>query len=157
MNTVTGANTNTNTNMTQFLTESTIPIRLSCLSLSNWPIVVSLLYLYENRKFYCATQNTSKIAKYLKIHPRCGFEIAGDSLPYRGVRGYGIANILEGRGEETLRILLQKYFKGKQTSRLHKLLLSKNHLENEVAIEITPVRMFEWDYRQRMSDLTQLG
>ncbi len=153
MNTVTSANANTNTNMTQFLIDSAIPIRLSCLSLSNWPIVISLLYLYEDRKFYCATQNSSKIIKYLQIHPRCGFEVASDSIPYRGVRGYGIASILEGRGEETLRILLQKYFKGKQTSRLHKLLLSKNHLENEVAIEITPVKMFEWNYRERMSDL----
>jgi nitroimidazol reductase NimA-like FMN-containing flavoprotein (pyridoxamine 5'-phosphate oxidase superfamily) len=149
-------NTVTSASMIQFLIDSTIPIRLSCLSLSNWPVVVSLLYFYENKKFYCATQNTSKIVKYIQKHPRCGFEVARDSLPYRGVRGYGIANILEGQGEEILRVLLEKYFKGKQTSRLHQSLLSKNHLDNEVAIEVTPVRLFEWDYRVRMSDLKQL-
>ena len=49
-------------------------------------------------------------------------------------------------------MLVQKYFKGKETSRLYKLLLSEKHLQNEVAIEIEPVRMYEWDYKERMSD-----
>jgi hypothetical protein len=52
-------------------------------------------------------------------------------------------------------VLLQKYFKGRETSKLHKLLLSEKHLQNEVAleiIEITSNRMFEWDYKARMSD-----
>ncbi len=137
--------------MAQFLIDSVIPIRLSCLSSSNWPIVVSLWYVYYNEKFYCATQNTSKIISYLKHSPKCGFEIAGDHFPYRGVRGYGNASILHDKGEEILRMLLEKYFKGKETSALYKLLLSEKHLQNEVAIEIVPVRTFEWNFKKRMS------
>jgi hypothetical protein len=49
-------------------------------------------------------------------------------------------------------MLVQKYIKGKETSRLYKLLLSETHLQNEVAIEIEPVSMYEWDYKERMSD-----
>ncbi|HZC50355.1 MAG TPA: pyridoxamine 5'-phosphate oxidase family protein [Nitrososphaeraceae archaeon] len=139
------------------LTNSKIPIRLACMSISDWPIVVSLWYTYLNEKVYCATQNTAKVVKYLKKNPKCGFEIAGDSFPYRGVRGYGKASIVENKGEEILRMLIQKYLMGKETTisslKLYKLLLSKEHLQNEVAIEIIPAAMFKWDYKKRMIDI----
>jgi nitroimidazol reductase NimA-like FMN-containing flavoprotein (pyridoxamine 5'-phosphate oxidase superfamily) len=139
------------------LTNSKIPIRLACISISDWPIVVSLWYTYLNGKVYCATQNTAKVVKYLRKNPKCGFEIAGDSFPYRGIRGYGKASILENKGEEILRMLIQKYLTGKETTisslKLYKLLLSKKHLQNEVAIEIIPAAMFKWDYKKRMIDI----
>jgi len=125
---------------------------LACLSTSDYPTVVSLWYVYIGNKFYCATQNKAKIVRYLRCSPKCGFEIAGDRFPYRGIRGYGNASILKDRGEDILRMLVQKYLKGKETSRLYKLLLSKKHLQNEVVIEIEPVSMYEWDYKERMSD-----
>jgi nitroimidazol reductase NimA-like FMN-containing flavoprotein (pyridoxamine 5'-phosphate oxidase superfamily) len=139
------------------LTNSKIPIRLACMSISDWPIVVSLWYTYLNEKVYCTTQNTAKVVKYLRKNPKCGFEIAGDSFPYRGVRGYGKASIVENKGEEILRMLIQKYLTGKETTisslKLYKLLLSKEHLQNEVAIEIIPAAMFKWNYKKRMIDI----
>lgn len=141
-------------NTIQYLIDSDIPIRLACLSTSNYPIVVSLWYVYIDEKFYCATQNKAKIIRYLRCSPKCGFEIAGDRFPYHGIRGYGNASILKDRGEDILRMLLQKYFKGKEKSRLYKLLLSEKHLQNEVAIEIEPFTIFEWDYKERMTDST---
>ena len=139
------------------LTNSKIPLRLACISISDWPIVVSLWYTYLNERVYCATQNTAKVVKYLRKNPKCGFEIAGDSFPYRGIRGYGKASILENKGEEILRMLIQKYLTGKETTisslKLYKLLLSKEHLQNEVAIEIIPAAMFKWDYKKRMIDI----
>jgi nitroimidazol reductase NimA-like FMN-containing flavoprotein (pyridoxamine 5'-phosphate oxidase superfamily) len=139
------------------LTNSKIPIRLACMSISDWPIVISLWFAYLNEKVYCATQNTSKVVKYLRKNPKCGFEIAGDSFPYRGVRGYGKASIVENKGEEILRMLIQKYLTGKETTisslKLYKLLLSKEHLQNEVAIEIIPSAIFKWDYKKRMIDI----
>lgn len=141
----------------EFLTNSKIPIRLACMSISDWPIVVSLWYTYMNEKVYCATQNTAKVVKYLRKNPKCGFEIAGDSFPYRGVRGYGKASIVENKGQEILRMLIQKYLTGKEATisslKLYKLLLSKEHLQNEVAIEIIPSAMFKWDYKKRMIDI----
>jgi nitroimidazol reductase NimA-like FMN-containing flavoprotein (pyridoxamine 5'-phosphate oxidase superfamily) len=138
--------------MIQFLIDSDLPIRLACLSMSDWPAIVSLWYVYTDEKIYCATQSTAKIIRYLRRSPKCGFEIAGNRFPYRGIRGYGNASILKEKGENILRVLLQKYFKGRETSKLHKLLLSEKHLQNEVALEIIPNRMFEWDYKARMSD-----
>ena len=137
--------------MVDYLTASAIPIRISCISTENWPIIISLWYVYMNKKLYCATQNTSRIIKYLRHSPKCGFEVSEDHFPYRGIRGYGNTLILQDKGEYILRILLEKYLKEKESSKIYKLLLSEKHLKNEVAIEITPFRMFEWDFRDRMS------
>ena len=137
--------------MIDYLTISDIPIRISCISTENWPIVISLWYIYMDKKFYCATQNTSKIIKYLRYSPKCGFEVSEDHLPYRGIRGYGNILILQDKGEYILRILLKKYLKGKGSSKIYNLLLSEKHLQNEVAIEITPFRISEWDFKERMS------
>jgi nitroimidazol reductase NimA-like FMN-containing flavoprotein (pyridoxamine 5'-phosphate oxidase superfamily) len=60
--------------MIQYLIDSDIPIRLACLSTSDWPAVVSLWYVYSGEKFYCATQNTAKIVKYLRCSPKCGLQ-----------------------------------------------------------------------------------
>jgi nitroimidazol reductase NimA-like FMN-containing flavoprotein (pyridoxamine 5'-phosphate oxidase superfamily) len=141
----------------ELLTNSKIPIRLACRSITDWPIVVSLWYTYLNEKIYCATQNTAKVVKYLRRDPKCGFEIAGDSFPYRGVRGYGKASIIEDKGEEILRMLMQKYLTVKEitisSSKLNELLLSKEHLQSEVAIEVIPAALFKWDYKKRMIDI----
>jgi hypothetical protein len=104
-----------------------------------------------NGKIYCATQTTSKVVKYLNTYSKCGFEVSENNFPYRGVRGYGIASMLKDKGEYILRILLEKYLKGKESTNIYQLLLSERHLQNEVAIEITPFRMFEWDFKERMS------
>ena len=139
--------------MLKFIEEVHIPIRLSYISESGYPLIVSLMYIYMDEKFFCATQETSKVVKSLKINSRCGFEIARDSPPYLGVRGYGKVTIIENLGEKVLRMLLQRYFEGKESSQLYKFLLSENHLKTEVAIEIHPIRIFEWDYSSRMKDI----
>ncbi|MGA9170607.1 MAG: hypothetical protein WBZ20_10745 [Nitrososphaeraceae archaeon] len=115
--------------------DSDLPIRLACLSMSDWPAVVSLWYVYTDEKIYCATQSTAKIIRYLRRSPKCGFEIAGNRFPYRGIRGYGNASILKEKGENILRVLLQKYFKGRETSKLHKLLLSEKHLKMKLHLK----------------------
>lgn len=102
---------------------------------------------------YCATQSKAKIIRHLRRSSKCGFEIAGDSFRYRGIGCYGNSSISKEKGENILRMLIQKYFKGREISKLHKLLLSEKHLQNEVAVEIAQNRMSEWDDKARMSDL----
>ena len=68
--------------MMRFLKEINIPIRLSCISESDYPIVISLMYIYFDEKFFCATQNNSKIIGYLKRNSKCGFEIAGEDKKF---------------------------------------------------------------------------
>jgi hypothetical protein len=46
----------------------------------------------------------------------------------------GNSSISKEKGENILRRLIQKYFKGREISKLRQLLLSEKHLQSEVAV-----------------------
>jgi len=102
------------------------------------------------KKNSCATQKNAVILKYLSKNSKCGFEVAGDLPPYRGVRGWGHAKLNETRGSEILHILIKKYLKDEK-SRLADFLLRR--AENEIAIEIKPSSVFHYDYSNRMNGI----
>jgi nitroimidazol reductase NimA-like FMN-containing flavoprotein (pyridoxamine 5'-phosphate oxidase superfamily) len=135
--------------ITSYLQQMRIPLRLASVTNTGWPLVISLWYLYENGRFYCATQKTAKIVAHLAGEPRCAFEIAADEPPYRGVRGQGKAVIIPERGAEILSRLLERYLQD-ATSTLAQWLLARS--QQEVAIEIEPVALTSWDYTARMRD-----
>lgn len=137
-------------NVNDFLTKECVPIRLACITIANWPIVISLWYAYMEGKFFCATQKNAAILKYFSKNSKCGFEVAGDLPPYRGVRGWGHVKLNETRGSEILHILIKKYLKDEK-SQLADFLLRR--AENEVAIEIKPLSLFHYDYSNRMDGI----
>ena len=126
-----------------------IPLRFSCISNTGWPVTLSLWYLYKDEKIYCATQKDAKIIQYLEKNPKCAFEVAPDLPPYRGVRGQGTVTIREDIAIHTLESLIDRYI-GNRDSPLANFLLS--HKNSEVAIEISPMKLFTWDYSNRMKD-----
>jgi hypothetical protein len=130
-----------------YLNAARIPLRLACGTLSGWPMVVSLWYLYQDGKLYCASQNSSKVVAYLQNDHRCAFEIAADLPPYCGIRGQAMARIEEARGVEILGKLLDRYLGGIDNALARKL-LSKG--QNEVAIVLKPVQIYTWDFSKRM-------
>ncbi|MGE0827344.1 MAG: pyridoxamine 5'-phosphate oxidase family protein [Candidatus Binatia bacterium] len=132
-----------------FLQQLCIPIRLASVTATGWPVVLSLWYLYENGRFYCATQKTAKIVAHLKREPRCAFEVAGDQPPYRGVRGQGKARVTSNGGAELLERLLKRYLNSTD-SPLATSLLARS--ADEVIIEIEPVAVSTWDFTDRMRD-----
>jgi hypothetical protein len=132
-----------------YLSEIRIPLRLSCLTVSGWPSVLSLWYLYREGNLYCATQETAKVVSYLRHDPRCAFEIAADQPPYCGVRGQGMAVLDVRLGSEILQQLLTRYL-GSTDSPLAQRLLAQSQLE--VAIIIQPIKVFTWNYASRMKD-----
>ena len=129
-----------------------IPIRIAFVDCNNEPKVISLWYVCINGKIFCATQKSAKIVKHLKENPICGFEIAADSPPYKGLRGKGIVKILENNGKKILRILMDKYLDDKE-SKLSQFL--KDNSKTEVAIEITPKKIINYDYSQRMEGIAK--
>lgn len=133
----------------RYLSEIKIPIRLACITDTGWPLVTSLWFVFMNQKLYCATQKTAKVIEFFSQNPRCGFEIASDQPPYLGVRGKGRVKLSEVMGPKILRILMDRYDIRKDST-LGKFLLS--NLKNEIAIEIEPIRIFVWDYSDRMKD-----
>jgi len=111
------------------------------------PAVISLWYVCNDGKIYCASQKTARIVSYLKKNPLSGFEIAADKPPYKGMRGEGTARILNDTGAYVLDLLIEKYL-GEKESTLSKFL--RNNSKMEVAIEITPQKIFHYDYSKRM-------
>ena len=133
------------------ISDTKIPIRLAYTNNDGIPSVLSLWFVQIDEKIYCATQKSAKIVQYLKKNPVCGFEIAADKPPYKGVRGNGSAKIIDNMGKDVLEILMKKYL-GEKESGLSKFLKKNSH--NEVAIEITPQNLFYYDYSARMKDVS---
>lgn len=133
--------------MERYLHETLIPMRLSCITGSGWPVVLSLWYLYRDGLLYCATQESAYVVTCLRREPRCAFEIAADEPPYCGVRGQGIATIDKTLGAEILHALLDRYLGGRNNDLAARLLAQS---ADEVAIIIEPVRLFTWNYTIRM-------
>lgn len=135
----------------EFLDGIKIPLRLACTTESGWPIVLSLWFVYRDGRLYCATQESARVVEYLKNDPRCGFEIAEDRPPYCGVRGQAKARIHKDIGVAILEKLLLRYL-GSLENPLAQKLLSRE--DTEVAIELEPIQVFKWDFRQRMERIS---
>lgn len=133
-----------------FLRETRIPMRVACNGGSGHPVLASLWFAPIEGRLWCATQRSASVATILARDPRCSFEISLESPPYRGVRGPGIATFHDDRGEEVLRMLMQRYLGG-TNSRLASILLKR--VDTETAIEIEPQALVSWDYQDRMGDL----
>jgi len=136
-------------NLKEYLNQSLIPLRLSGTTKSGWPFVMSLWYVYLNEKIYLATVKTAKVVDYLSNNPKCAFEIASDTPPYCGIRGQATAKVIESKGDEILKILLNRYLGGLNSPLARELM---NRRVPEVAIELTPVKVYQWDYSMRMSN-----
>jgi len=134
------------------LEEQRIPIRIGCISTNGYPCVLSLWFSIIDGRIYCATKKNAKIVGYLEKNPACGFEIASDKPPYRGIRGNGICNIKPEDGKNILSLLIRKYL-GQKNHKLEKFLLDNS--DKEVALEIITNKVFQYDYTSRMENANQ--
>ena len=136
-------------NLKEYLDKSLIPLRISGTTNSGWPFVMSLWYVYLDEKIYLATRKTAKVVEYLTNNPKCAFEIASDTPPYCGIRGKATARIIESKGDDTLKILINRYLGGDNNPLAQRLM---NQPVPEVAIELTPLSVYQWNYSERMND-----
>jgi nitroimidazol reductase NimA-like FMN-containing flavoprotein (pyridoxamine 5'-phosphate oxidase superfamily) len=134
----------------EYLAQVRIPIRLASITAGGWPALISLWYLYQDGLLYCATQESAKIIRYIEQNNRVAFEVAADDPPYCGVRGQARARIDDQLGAEILEMLLERYLGGTKNE-LAKNLLAKK--DTEVAIVLEPMRIYTWNFRQRMKDI----
>jgi hypothetical protein len=133
----------------EFLQHTRVPLRLACNGASGHPVIASLWFAALGDTMWCATQRTASLVSRLREDRRCAFEVAPETAPYRGVRGQGFAELHDERGEEILRLLIDRYLDDK-TSRFARWLLSRARQETAIAIE--PLTLLSWDYRERMGD-----
>lgn len=132
-----------------FLKDSAFPLRLACVGADGFPRVVSVWYDYDGQFLRCVSHRSSKLVSLLEQSDRVGFELAPNEPPYHGVRGQGVARLDSDADGRVLSELLQRYLGGTDSS-LGQWLLSRS--EDEVLITIEPLRLFSWDYRERMGD-----
>lgn len=130
-----------------FLADAVIPIRIASAGRTA-PLVQSLWYLYAEGSLWCCTQRDALLARRLTADPRCGFEVSGDSPPYRGVRGHGRAELLASRAADILPALIDRYL-GDADAPLAAWLLSR--LDSEVAVRIHALTVTSFDYSPRMA------
>lgn len=134
-------------NVETYLKSIRIPLHLSCVTESGWPIGLSLWYIYQNNKLYCATQESARVVRYLTHNQRCSFEISSDQPPYCGVRGQSISQINKTLGPDILKQLITRYLGGFNNPLAEKLLKNVSH---EVAIIISPINYYTWNFTERM-------
>ena len=132
-----------------YLQDTVVPIRLASTESSGCPVVLSLWYLYEDGAIWCATQRTAHVVQRLERDPRCGFEIAADRIPYRGVRGRAEATIDLGSGATLLARLIRRYLGGTESQLATRLLA---RAESEVALRLDALRVSTWDFTERMAE-----
>jgi nitroimidazol reductase NimA-like FMN-containing flavoprotein (pyridoxamine 5'-phosphate oxidase superfamily) len=130
-----------------FLQQSKFPLRLACIGEDGFPRVVSVWYGYDGQYLRCVSHRSSQLVTLLERCDRVGFELAPNEPPYYGVRGQGIAQLNSDADGVVLGQMLERYLGG-TTSKLASWLLSR--AEDEMLISIEPLRLFSWDYRERM-------
>ena len=111
------------------------------------PLICSLWYLYEDGKFWLATQKRASVVDFVRANPNCGIEVAGEQPPYRGVRGQGVASLDAAAGPAVLERLICRYL-GNTDSDFARWLLSRG--DDEVAIAVEPAWLTSWDFTPRM-------
>jgi len=130
-----------------FLDSAIIPVRISAISTTGWPVIVSLWFIRQTDTLLCATRSTSKIAKLLVADPHVAFEVSGETPPYFGIRGQGLASLSEDKNAVLLSQLVERYL-GDERAQFRQWLLKGS--KDEIAICIKPLRIMSWDYRKRM-------
>jgi nitroimidazol reductase NimA-like FMN-containing flavoprotein (pyridoxamine 5'-phosphate oxidase superfamily) len=131
-----------------YLAQQRTPLRLSVMH-RDAPLICSLWYVYENGRLWCATQAQALVTRAVGTEAACGFEVANNDPPYRGVRGQGRVRVHEQGGLDMLERLVGRYL-GATDTRFAQWLLNRD--QPEVALSVEPEWITAWDYGARMRD-----
>jgi hypothetical protein len=130
-----------------FVDAHPIPLKVSVLTESGWPLLCSLWTMAEGDHLVVATKRSAKVVECLARDPRCAFELSVEQPPYLGIRGRALATIDEHRGREVLDQVLVRYLGNLEVPLAKRLRAEADH---EVAIVLNLELVYSWDYTKRM-------
>jgi len=134
--------------------ESKLNMQLATLDEEGYPMIQPIWFLYDkaSNKIYTGTQKTTKKVQNIRKNPdKIYFSIDDDNFPYKGVKGRGVARVLES-AQENLPIVerINMKYLGTLEHPLAKMLMDNTRNETEVVIEITPKFFSAWDFGKAM-------
>lgn len=136
--------------VSSFLDETAVPLRLASHTPSDDLWVVTLWYRFRDGDLYCATSAQADIVRFVRRDPSVAFDVSTNDQPYKGVRGNGTAHVEPDPEKTVLRDLIERYVGDTDTSFAGRLLAEDRE---EVTIRIEPDRMYSWDFTARMADV----
>ncbi len=136
-----------------FLSNSKLNLLLGTIDDKGDPNVHPVWYFFENGKLYVETGKTAKKVSNIKNRDLIYFCIDDENMPYKGVRGKGIAKISDDI-EKNIPIaekIMIKYT-GNLENEVAKFLMDgvKNGLS--VLLEITPKYLATWDHSTGLTE-----
>lgn len=145
--------------ITTFLEETTVPIRIACRTPRDDLWMVSLWYRlagvdgepadHDEWRLQCSTSARADVVSFLEYDSGVAFEVSTNDPPYAGLRGRGSVTIEPDPEKETLRDLLERYLGGTESPLARNLLRDER---DEVTITIDPAVVYGWDFSERMRE-----
>jgi general stress protein 26 len=134
--------------------KSKLNLQLATIDEDGYPSIQPLWFLYdkESGKIYISTQKTTRKARNLSTNSdKIYFSIDDENLPYKGVKGRGVARISENIdwNRPIIEKIIVKYL-GTLDNPLALMLLENAKKGIQVVIEITPKFFSAWDFGKSM-------
>ena len=143
----------TGAEITAFLSETLIPMRLSVCT-SSGPLIVPLWFEYLDGRLISCSPEDSLLVRSLRRQPEVAFDVSTNDLPYQGVRGRGHARCETATDSVMLAGLLRRYLAGTD-NRLAEWLLNRSGPEALIEVEVS--WLTSWDFTERMGDIERIA
>ena len=130
-----------------FLSSKKLFARIGSIDKNGDPNVHPVWYYFDNDKIYFETGKDARKTQNIKKRSKIYFCIDDDTAPYKGVRGKGVASILQdvNTSLSIVEKLVIKYT-GSFDNKMAKFLFNSVKSGESVVIEIAPLFFATWDH-----------
>ena len=130
-----------------FLSKNKLNLLLGTIDETGEPNVHPVWYLYQNEKLYVETAKTSKKVKNIRGKNTVYFCVDDETVPYKGVRGKGVVQILEDiKTNMPIAEKIMIKYTGSLDNEIAKFLMDGVKNGFSVLLEITPKYFATWDH-----------
>jgi hypothetical protein len=139
--------------ITKFLEHARMPLRVS-LHTKNGLLIVPIWSEFRAGRFFSCSPNDSWLVKSLRENPQVAFDLSTNEIPYRGLRGRGIARCSNIPDKHALENLLKRFTGGTANTLAESLL---GRVNEEAIIDIDITWLTSWDFSKRMDRIEKIA